>query len=199
MQEQQEAYRRMTAAEVTDITRAEAAEAKKLEDFEKAKNNMREKRKNKQLAHRKVVARTVSKGYLANLRENTFKHLKDVGFYTDNFKVDVLDNDVVPWLHSKCFEFIQTLEVEDSIPTALAKDHLKSEEDAHIKTVQAEAERKRLVKEEQDTQAAERLAERRRRRAAKEAKRKAEELAALRAEIDEKFMHKGVSKTPTAA
>lgn len=148
MQEQQEAYRRMTAAEVTDITRAEAAEAKKLEDFEKAKNNMREKRKNKQLAHRKVVARTVSKGYLANLRENTFKHLKDVGFYTDNFKVDVLDNDVVPWLHSKCFEFIQTLEVEDSIPTALAKDHLKSEEDAHIKTVQAEAERKRLVKEE---------------------------------------------------
>ena len=37
----------MTAAEVSDISRAEAAEAKKLDDFEKAKNNMREKRKNK--------------------------------------------------------------------------------------------------------------------------------------------------------
>lgn len=135
MQEQQEAYRRMTAAEVADIARAEGAEAKKLEDFEKNKNAHREKRKNKQTAHRKVVARTVAKNYLGNLRENTFKHLKDVGFYTDNFKVDVLDNDVVPWLHARCFEFIQTLEVEDSVPTALTKDHLKSEEDIHTKTV----------------------------------------------------------------
>lgn len=96
----------MTAAEVADIARAEGAEAKKLEDFEKNKNAHREKRKNKQTAHRKVVARTVAKNYLGNLRENTFKHLKDVGFYTDNFKVDVLDNDVVPWLHARCFEFI---------------------------------------------------------------------------------------------
>ena len=47
MAEQQEAYRRMTAAEVADISRAEAAEAKRLDDFEKQKNNMREKRKNK--------------------------------------------------------------------------------------------------------------------------------------------------------
>jgi len=150
MAEQQEAYRRMTAAEVADISRAEAAEAKRLDDFEKQKNNMREKRKNKQLAHRKVVARTVSKGYLANLRENTFKHLTDVGFYTDNFKVEVLDNDVVPWLHARCFEFIQDLDVEESVPTSLARDHLMTEEDQHTKTVQAEAERKRAVKEEQE-------------------------------------------------
>lgn len=125
----------MTAAEVSDIARAEAAEAKRLDDFEKAKNNMREKRKNKQLAHRKVVARTVSKNYLAKLRENTFKNLTDVGFYTDNFKIEVLDNDVVPWLHQKCFEFIQDLEVEESVPTSLAKDHLFTEEEEHTKTV----------------------------------------------------------------
>lgn len=95
------------------------------------------------MAHRKVVARTVSKGYLANLRENTFKNLTDVGFYTDNFKINVLDNDVVPWLHAKCFEFIQDLEVEESVPTSLAKDHLLSEEDEHAKTVTAELERKK--------------------------------------------------------
>jgi hypothetical protein len=89
----------MTAAEVSDIERMEATEAKRKADFEKQK-------KNKQLAHRKVVARTISKNYLANLRENTFKRLTDVGFYTDSFKIEVLDNDVVPWLHTKCFEFI---------------------------------------------------------------------------------------------
>ena len=90
----------------------------------------------------------MAKGYLGNLRENTFKHLTDVGFYTDNFKIEVLDNDVVPWLHARAFEFIQDLEVEDSIPTSLAKDHLLTEEEQHTKTVQAEAERKRAVKEE---------------------------------------------------
>ena len=111
---------------------------------------MREKKKNKQLAHRKVVARTIAKGYLANVRENVFSRLTDVGFYTDNFKVEVLDNDVVPWLHTKCFEFIEDLEIQENITTNYAKEHLTSEEQEHINTVKAEAERKKNVKEEKE-------------------------------------------------
>jgi hypothetical protein len=42
------------------------------------------------------------------------------------------------------------------------------------------------------------LEEKRQRRAAKEAKRKAEERAALRTEIEAQFMGKGASKTPIA-
>ena len=159
---------------------------------------MKEKKKNKQLAHRKVVARTISKNYLANLRENTFKRLTDVGFYTDSFKIEVLDNDVVPWLHTKCFEFIQDLEVQESVPTTLAKSHLLTEEEEHIATVKAEAERKKQVKEEKERQLALKLEEKRQRRAAKEAKKKAEERAALCAEIQEKFISKGVSKAVVA-
>jgi len=144
----------MTAAEVADNIRMETAETKRLADFEKQKNNMREKKKNKQLAHRKVVARTVSKDYLGRLRENVFKRLTDVGFYTDSFKVEVLDNDVVPWLHTRCFEFIQDLEVQESVPTAMAKTHLLSEEEEHMATVKAETERKKQVKEEKERQLA---------------------------------------------
>jgi radial spoke head protein 3 len=143
MREQQEHYKRMTAAEVADIERMEATEAKRKADFEKQKANMREKKKNKQLAHRKVVARTIAKDYISNLREKTFTRLTDAGFYTDSFKIDVLDFDVVPWLHEKCFDFIQDLEVQDSVPTILAKDHLLTEEEEHIQTVKAEAERKK--------------------------------------------------------
>jgi hypothetical protein len=138
----------MNAAEVADNERMESSEAKRLADFEKQKNNMREKKKNKQLAHRKVVARTISKDYLSSLRENTFKRLTDVGFYTDSFKVEVLDNDVVPWLHTRCFEFIADLEVQESVPTILAKTYLLTEEEEHIATVKAETERKSQVKEE---------------------------------------------------
>jgi hypothetical protein len=155
---------------------------------------MRDKKKNRQLAHRKVVARTIAKDYMANLRENTFKRLTDVGFYTDSFKVEVLDNDVVPWLHTRCFEFIADLEVQESLPTTMAKDHLLTEEEEHIATVKSETERKTQVKEEKQRQLAIKQGEKRQRKQAKEAKRKAEERAALGAEIQEKFISKGLSK-----
>ena len=103
----------MLSAEQADIKRMEETEAKRLADFEKQKTNAREKKKNKQHAHRKVVARTIAKSYLSNLRENTFRKLKDVGFYTNTFKIDILDNDIVPWLHEKAFEIVQELEVKD--------------------------------------------------------------------------------------
>jgi hypothetical protein len=63
----------------------ETSEKKKLADFEKLKANAREKRKNKQLAHRKVVSRQISKNYLAGLRERAVQNLRDVGFFTDTF------------------------------------------------------------------------------------------------------------------
>ena len=72
---------------------------------------MREKKKNKLLAHRKIVTRVVAKDYLGGLRENVYQRLADVGFFTNNFRINVLDNDVVPWLHEKVFEFVQDLEV----------------------------------------------------------------------------------------
>ena len=149
MREQQEHYNRMLTAEDTDMKRMENNEKKKLDDFEKLKANMREKRKNKQLAHRKVVARQTSKNYLAGLREKAVANLTDVGFFTDEFRTDVLDNDVVPWLHEQAFEFLQDLTVQTAFSTNLVLDHLVSEENSHIATVKA--------KEDERAQEAERL------------------------------------------
>lgn len=142
MKEQQDHYNRMLQAEHTDITRMENNEMKKLQDFEKLKSNMREKRKNKQLAHRKVVSRSIAKSYVGGLRERAFEKLTDVGFFVNKFSVEILDHDVVPWLHDKAFEFLQEIEVQQNIPTNLALDHLISEEKEHIATVKTENERK---------------------------------------------------------
>jgi len=193
MTEQQDHYKRMLAAEVTVFERTETTEKKRLADFEKLKSNMREKKKNKQLAHRKVVARTMAKNYLSQLRENTYKQLTDVGFYTSTFAIDVLDNDVVPWLHEKAFEFVQDLHIQDSVPTLLAEDHLLSEEKLHIEKVKAEAQRKQEVKEEKNRQLAVKMEEKRKKREAKEAKKRKEERANLRAEIDAQFIAKGTT------
>jgi len=127
MREQQDHFKRIQAAELGDIERMEQNEQKRLADFVKLKNNMREKKKNKQLAHRKIVTRVVAKNYLSSLRENTYRYLSDVGFFTNQFKVNVLDHDVVPWLHQKAFEFVQDLEVQDKLKSELAQDHLLTE------------------------------------------------------------------------
>lgn len=196
MKEQQDYYKRMLTAEVNDIARMEATEKKRLEEFQKNKLNMREKKRNKQQAHRKVVARTMSKNYMAGLRENVFRNLASVGFYTNSFKIEVLDNDVVPWLHERAFQFVQDLEVQESLAAVLAKDHVLDQEAVHKETVAQEAERKKKVKEQEAEALAKKLQEKAERRARKEAKKRKEAEAALRAEIDTNFIKTGVSASP---
>lgn len=88
---------------------------------------------------------------------------------------------------------MQELEAQESLPTNLASDFLKSEEETHVATVKAEADRKQKVKEEEERLLALKKEEKQRRKEAREAKRRAEELAALRTEIEGSFIAKGTS------
>lgn len=72
-------------------------------------------------------------------------------------------------------------------------DHLVSEEQEHILTVQAEKDRKQKLREEEEKEAAIKLEAKNARRAAREEKRRKEELAKLRAEIETDFIAKGTS------
>lgn len=155
---------------------------------------MREKKKNRMMAHKKVTARVLCKKFMANLKENTYSHLKQVGFYTDQFKVQVLDDNVVPWLHARVFEFVQDLEVQESIPTRLAIDHLNTEQEIHIDNVAAQRERQRQDRDEIERQKAEKEEQKRLKKEAREAKRRAAELQALREEIEATFVEKGEVK-----
>jgi hypothetical protein len=76
---------------------------------------------------------------------------------------------------------------------------LLSEEQLHIETVKAEAQRKQEVKEEKERQLAVKMEEKRKRRDAKEAKKRAEERANLRAEIEAQFIAKGTTLDPIVA
>lgn len=84
----------------------EQAEVRKKQEFEKKKANEREKKKNKVAAHKKVVARIIAKKYNHGVRENAYKHLIDVGFFTNSFKNQVLEQNVLPWLESKVVSFV---------------------------------------------------------------------------------------------
>ena len=138
----------------------------------------------------------MAKSYMGGLRENVFRNLANVGFYTNSFKIDVLDNDVVPWLYEKAFEFVQDLEVQESLATILAKDHLIDQQKIHKQCVAEEESRKKQVKEAEAEAMAQKLKEKAERKARKDAKRRKEQEAALRAEILEKFIKKGSAATP---
>jgi hypothetical protein len=193
MREQQHHFKRIQNAENTDISRMEQTEKKKLEDFNKLKANMREKKKNRLLAHKKLVTRVVAKSYLSGLRDNTYTHLANVGFFTNNFRINVLDQDVVPWLYDKVFEFVQDLEVQDQIQTALVADHLQTEQKTYLEAVSEENKRKEIAREKQQKQLAIKEAEKKKKREAREAKKRAEERAKLKTEIEAEFIRRGVT------
>ena len=66
-------------------------EGRKLQEFERRKALERERKKNKIAAHRKICSRFISKGYIGNLKSSAVNFLTDVGYFTDTFKVEVLE------------------------------------------------------------------------------------------------------------
>ena len=126
------------------------------------------------------------------------KKLAATGFYTNSFKIDVLDSDVVPWLHDRAFEFLQDLHVQESMPTALLNELAQTEKSSHMRTVQAEKERKETVRLEAEHLEAEKQEQKRKRREEKEKAKKAAERDALRGEIETQFIEPGETKVPIA-
>ena len=53
----------------------EQMEQRKLQEFERRKALERERKKNKIAAHRKIVSRTIGKGYMASITESAFSYL----------------------------------------------------------------------------------------------------------------------------
>ncbi len=76
----------------------EQAELRKKQEFERRKQNEREKKKNKVNAHRKVVSRQVAKQYIEDIKTNSYRLLTDVGYFNNRFYVEVIEQNVIPWL-----------------------------------------------------------------------------------------------------
>jgi hypothetical protein len=89
---------------------------RKKQEFERRKQIERDKKKNKVNAHKKIVSRVIAKKYNHGIKDNSYKFLADVGFFTDKFKEQVLEKDVLPWLESKVIQFVKEIEEFDIFP-----------------------------------------------------------------------------------
>jgi hypothetical protein len=62
------------------------------------------------------VSRVIAKKYNRNIKENSYKYLADVGFFTNKFKEQVLESEVLPWLEGKVIEFVKQLDFFGKFP-----------------------------------------------------------------------------------
>ena len=81
------------------------------------------------------MARNIAKSYTHSLTSNSYSYLKDVGYFVDNFKVDVLEGDVLPWLFCKVEELVEEIDVAVNFSDLLVGKNVDSEMKAHEDTV----------------------------------------------------------------
>lgn len=132
--------------------------------------------------------------YAKGMKDNAYRHLADVGFFTNRFRVNVLEQNVLPWLTKKTAKFVQQMDSMDALPNEFVSSFFDQVEEDHRQTVQAEKERRANVKAMIEQQELEKQQEKERRRAAREAQKKANELQKLRNEVNEQFVMKGESR-----
>ena len=74
---QRKYYSEIRNAELIEAQRLEAAELRRRQELDRRKVQMKARKEEKRMAHRKHLARTMSKVYLKNLKENSMKALVD--------------------------------------------------------------------------------------------------------------------------
>ena len=172
----------------------EQMEQRKLQEFERKKALERERKKNKLAGHRKVCARTIAKSYMSTISKCSFGYLKDVGYFVDDFQVNVLEHDVLPWLFGKVESLVEELDVQVDFSDVLVGANVKHELETHEGTVQAERDRKEAVRKAIEEAALKKLEEKKKRKEARQLAAKAAGLKAFKEELNAKFLLKGEQK-----
>ena len=177
----------------------EELEQKKLDAYEAKKSLEKSRREAKKVAHQKVVSRSVAKTFNQGLKFNTLTLLKDIGYFSDPFKEEVLDSAVLPWLFEQTEKFVNEGDSFNSYPNTVVASHIEDKAAHHVKKV--EEHRKLLADRRQAAEdaAAQKLADKLARRAERERLRKEAERKELENKIEKAFIEPHQSVTEVAA
>jgi radial spoke head protein 3 len=116
MKRKQAQLENLNKLEVADIKRLEEEEAFRLKTHEAKKNLQRQKRATQKLAHEKMVSRSIAKGYLGTLRQNSYNQLSDVNYFYSKYTEVTLKTDVLPWLFDETEAFLEELNANENLP-----------------------------------------------------------------------------------
>ena len=110
----------------------EELEEKKLAAYEAKKSLEKSRREAKKVAHQKVVCRALSKQFNRELKLKSFVYLKDVGYFSDRFQEQILDQDVMPWLFNQTEKFVSQMQSYNAYPNTLIAGYIDETSQKHI-------------------------------------------------------------------
>lgn len=166
----------------------EELEEKKLQAYEAKKSLEKSRREAKKVAHQKVVSRSFAKQFNRDLKVNTLILLKDVGYFGDRFKEQVMEGDVIPWICDKAEVFVKDIDSYNTYPDTILSGYIEESNNAHVEKVKAHAKKLADRKREKEEAAAGKKAEKDRRRAEREKARKEAERKQLEVTIEKTFI-----------
>merc|ERR1719331_881518 len=97
IQRHQEEFEQLRNAELLEVQRMEAAEKRRADEMERRMQQMRAKRDQEEMVMRKVLSRSIARGYLGGLKEKAMQCLLDAGTFQDSVQLAV-EKDFMPWL-----------------------------------------------------------------------------------------------------
>lgn len=113
----------------------EQAEQQRLDAFTAKKALEKSKRDLKRRSHQQIVSRTLAKKFLRELKVQSFVDLRDVGYFGNKFKQEVLETNVMPWLYKETQNCIGALASQTSYPTTLINNYLETKAQRHTDKV----------------------------------------------------------------
>ena len=123
MTRQQESFTTMRKTEENEIKKMEDAEKKREDAYQSKKALERSKREAKKIAHKKVVSRVIGKHFARDLKTNSLTFLRDIGMFRDNFKQEILEKDVMPWLFDLTTKIVGEMDSSCAYPDTLVGNH----------------------------------------------------------------------------
>ena len=188
MKRQQTNFVNIQEAEDEEIKKMEELEEKKLAAYEAKKSLEKSRREAKKVAHQKVASRALAKQFNRDLKVNTFILLKDVGYFSDRFKEQVMEGEVMPWLLDQTETFVKNMDSYNSYPNTLIAGYIEESSKNHVEKVKAHEKKLADAKKAADEAAAAKKAEREAKRAEKERLRREAERKELEGTIEKMFI-----------
>lgn len=69
--------------------------------------------------------------YNFRIKDFAYRHLADVGFFTNRFQVDILEQNVYPWLTKKVAKFVTQLDEVGRFPDEFVLSYFDEYEQQH--------------------------------------------------------------------
>ena len=195
MKTQKKEYEEIRNAELIEAQRFEAAEARFKAEKDRRAIQQKARKQQRKDAHKKHVARVVSKKYMIGLKERAIQTLSDMSLMKPSLECD-LHSDVLPWLMDQKETFTADAEAAQTITDKIIDLGIITRKKAHAKTLKARADRKKAEAEDAAMAGIRQRERRAERKAAREKRAKDDAKKQMSSEIRRLLIDKGQVVSP---